>query len=290
MSVSRRGIQLFFLISLTILAALLAAGPAVAQCPGEQPLVSEIVNNDPAVLAACGGLNQSGGCWEPSPPQAGSTLAQETTLTALALLPAGFTPTSVWWRAEHRLGPGNFVILWEYKSTENVPAQTGDEVSFGAPGLVESAPHHFRVSYCDADGCLCWSNRSSIATTQDFSTLPPTSPMSTSFEVEDNFRRLLTQPKVAGGDGLGPDQVWMVDPVSNTRIGDDTDSAFLAPGANANDAIALYARKEATGVHSFSEVLFRNEGLSSGGVRQEYRFDVEAKAQFVMSDVYVGSS
>lgn len=145
----------------------------------------------------------------------------------------------------------------------------GGRGTFGAPGLLEGSAHLFRVAFCDETGCTCWSGNSAQYSTTSFPGAAPLPPTDTVQEVEDNFHRRISTPKAQGGDGLGPDGVWIENTMNpGTKIGDDADSALVLPSG-----FAMYLARQATHEHSFAEVRLAKDDPTEAG----YNFEVEGR-------------
>src|SRR5262245_25171688 len=79
----------------------LLISPAAAECPGAgPPHVVDEVNHTPQLLEICHNFSGMGGCDAPQAPTVtnAGTLAQGMTLQAT--VPANFTATKIWWRAD----------------------------------------------------------------------------------------------------------------------------------------------------------------------------------------------
>ncbi len=264
------------LISISILLAF--PGVVWAPCP-PGPLLQEVANADPDYLAAC---TPTPTCPTPDAPVlVGTALAQEAVIRAT--VPDGFTPTRVLWQAERFVSPGVYQLLWTHESIAGISQGAGPyPVDFGAPGLATNATHHFRVTFCNADGCFCWSPRSAAVTTTGFDTTGPAPPPSPVVQkVEDRFQRPATNPKysqmgVPGsrlGDGLGPDVVWkdyheQVNIWNGSKIVTNPNAAYIP-----TNAIACYT-PPAAHEHSYADARF---GLPASAVDAKYNLDVRLR-------------
>lgn len=265
---------------------LVVSAPAKAQCPSTQPQFSELVNQNPQYLQTCRQLDSGGGCRRPDPPTvvAGSILAQEAVVQAV--VPAGFTATSVSWMALHRNSISDPVVqVWEHTSKEGAPHAGGATVRFGAPGLIELDENLFRVGFCDDKGtpstaddeCFCWSAESTPTSTPNFTNGAPVPIATDAQEVEDEFQRPPTSPKNAG-DGLGPTSAWadMSARVVDTADADtEGDSAALAQGG------AATRMRTSDHEHAYAEVLVRGSRIANPGDiigASQYNVDVFARS------------
>lgn len=268
-----------------VVAAGVAAGsayPAYAQCPGPPPAFSELANQDPEFLQLCYQLDPGGGCpvpdSSPTPDASHPVLAQEAIIQAT--VPAGFTATSVVWSATF-LDPvsGSAGTVWASHTTDDPtvdppPYNSGDTVKFGATGLVPGADHRFRVSFCDANGCFCWSNQSDPVLAGAFAGGAPEPPAaSTVRELEDTFRRLNTSVANAGGDGIGPQDVWLN---NDMRIVDDLDPATSVGGtAEMLQGGTAIRTRASDHEHAFAEMLVRGVRNNQGQIgTDEYNVDL----------------
>lgn len=283
---------------LSLLTQIVIAGPPVwALCPGG-PLFSEVVNNDPMLLQACGGGGQ---CTVPARPTilTGDPFNGPQSYRVQATIPQGLQGvTSARWIAEYKQPTTQLIGVWYTGETIEgfqTPKNGGETITSVLPGLVSGTTTYFKVAFCVDDDCTCWSDRSLGEDTPSFSTSLPKPPGSVDLEVEDDFRRPATSPKfqpanptVRAGDGLGPWQenpsgasnlrgiVW-VDGVkgvaagNGSRIHTDQERAFLPV-----NAAPCYGR-EATHEHAYAEALFE---LDPNEQDDLYNFDVRSRVHF----------
>ncbi len=199
-------------------------------------------------------------------------------LVVEATVPSGFTADRVRWLVESQ-DPNDpqapIQPLWQHESAVGIDPGTAGPytVRFGAPGLIELYDTWIRVSFRRASDqkWLCWSQRGTAFQTPAFPTLGPNAPSQALLTVEDQFRRPATQPKKAGGDGMGPDAVWMDNfpgvPAGNQPRIDADEEHLLMPAS-----VAYYERLQATHPHSYAEVQF----IPAGGATS-YNFAVMAR-------------
>lgn len=276
--------------SLLIALVAIAAGilPARATCPGG-PLYSEIANNYPQYLAACTGSPST--CPEATPPTiVASSQPQEVTLSTQ--IPTDMAVVVVRWQAQV-YNPATYTwdVLWEHASDETLPRTGPFTLTYGAPGLKESATHAFRVAWCDANGCTCWSQRSTSVTTTGFTNVAPNAPAATSYKVEDSFERPVTAFKCNSsgsnyGDGLGPDAVWADCQLGGTQpgpsIADNGHAAKFEPNSS-----ATYETRYAEHRHTFTEAKVRVAEAVGSGIA--YNFQVTARQHMAGAPIEVRS-
>ena len=128
--------------------------------------------------------------------------------------------------------------------------------------------------YCGANGkCSCFSDRSGTVITEGFGPhLSPPSLAVVNVEVEDDFRRPATGYKIDGGNGLGPQTVWMENTMEpRTRIEADEEVASVKSG-NGGGACYLLASAH---WHAYAEVLWVNDLVANPD--RTYNLDVIAR-------------
>lgn len=157
-----------------------------------------------------------------TPTLVGSVAAQEATIEAD--IPPGYAAVIGHVRVREEVS-GTKVDYYTTKSTAVIPG-SGSTVTVGLPGLRKNTKHWVSVAFCrnlsgyvGLRGCNCWSDELLVDTTNaPFSSSKPIGApetTNTALKLEDEFLRPATStqttPKEAGGggDGLGPNAVWL---------------------------------------------------------------------------------
>ncbi len=184
----------------------------------------------------------------------GSVKAQEATIQAT--IPSGYQAVIGHVQVREEVVGGARVDYYSTKSTAILPT-SGSTVQIGLPGLRKNTKHWVSVAFCrnitaypGLRGCNCWSAETLVDTTNVgfSSSLPYGAPETTgtSLKLEDEFVRPVTTTQTTpneagdGGDGLGPNSVWLdgFDPptLEGSYIDTSGDNAVISNG------LARYAR------------------------------------------------
>lgn len=184
----------------------------------------------------------------------GSVKAQEATIQAT--IPSGYQAVIGHVQVREEVVGGARVDYYSTKSTAILPT-SGSTVQIGLPGLRKNTKHWVSVGFCQnitaypgLRGCNCWSAETLVDTTNVgfSSSLPYGAPelTGTSLKLEDEFVRPVTTTQTTpneaggGGDGLGPNSVWLdgFDPptLEGSYIDTSGDNAVISNG------LARYAR------------------------------------------------
>ncbi len=157
------------------------------------------------------------------PTLVGSVGAQDATIQAT--MPSSYPAVVVHAQVREEVAGGARIFYYTTKSSAVIPA-SGSTVQLGLPGLRKDTKHWVSVAFCKnltsypgLKSCNCWSNELLVDTTSaGFSSSKPTGPpetTGTSLKLEDEFVRPTTTTQTTpneaggGGDGLGPNAVWL---------------------------------------------------------------------------------
>jgi hypothetical protein len=224
-----------------------------------------------------------------TPTIVGSVKAQEATIQAT--IPTGYPAVIGHARVREEVTGPTKIDYSTTKSTAVIPA-SGSTVQFGLPGLRRDTKHWVAVAFCrnitgypGLKGCNCWSNEVEVNTTGiAFSTSKPTGPPETTgtlLKLEDEFVRPTTTTQTTpneaggGGDGLGPNAVWLDGWDPPTPKGSFVDSS----GDNAviSNGLVRYARPaKSTDAYAATRFWVTDNAIPQG-VAPSYNIELMAR-------------